>query len=320
MGQDVSSEVAGLISSSKVFGSSENIRHGKYRFLIQRISAELIENDSGNHRMAFWEFKVLKSESNPQFEGDHVDYPGVAGPLKDDGTHPNEVNSACALKVDFDGAGGRSAGSNIKAAILGLFNKRDGEISDKEINKTWKDLALQKDINIGDPIGIENGVVVTAPKAARANPACGMIIDCVTMVKKKKKANEKGAFVTKLIWSQPFPLGTGENTAELVEKRRQEIETSLPDDDEETVSAPAAGAGAPNIAASISPPPAAPQAPSAPVVPPPAPPAPPVPPVAFVPPAPWRPHPTTPVDAQGIKWFFDGAATVKSEAQLLSGQ
>src|ERR1700749_903018 len=182
MGQDVSSEVAGLISSAKVFGSSDNIRHGKYRFLIQRISAELIENDSGNHRRAFWEFKVLKSEPNPQFEGDHVDYPGVAGPLKDDGTHPNEVGSLCALKVDFDGAGGRSAGSNIKAAILGLFNKRDGEISDKEINKTWTDLARQKDINVGDPIGIENGVVVTALKAARANPACGMIIDCTPMV------------------------------------------------------------------------------------------------------------------------------------------
>src|SRR5262249_3111567 len=125
MTQDVSSEVAGLISGAKVFGSSDNIRHGVYKFRIKRIFAQLVEVEGGQHKFAFVEMTPIESRPNPQTEGDHTDYPGVAGPLKDDGTRPNQVGSNCALKVDFDGAGARSAGANIKQFILALFNKRD---------------------------------------------------------------------------------------------------------------------------------------------------------------------------------------------------
>src|SRR6185369_11155056 len=188
MGQDVSADVAGLISSSKVFGSSDNIRHGKYRLLIEKIHAEMVETDKGNHRMAFWEFKVLKAEPNPQIEGDHVDYPNSAGPLKDDGTKPNMVGSRCALKVDFDGPGGRSAGSNIKAATLALFNKDDA--SDDEINRTWIDLSRRKSCKKGEIVGFDaatqSPILAEADKVA--NPACGAIIDCTTMAKKKKQS------------------------------------------------------------------------------------------------------------------------------------
>lgn len=325
--EDVSAEVAGLISDSKVFGASDNIRHGKYKMLIKRIFAQKVETDAGLQKMAFWELTPLTSEPNPQIEGDHVDYPGTAGPLKDDGTKPNPVGSSCGLKVNFDGPGGRSAGSNIKAAILGLFGKPDGAISNEEINKTWIDLSRTQAINVGDPIGInpQTKQVILADKAKQANPACGMVIYCTTMPKRKKQANDKGAFITKLLWSCVSPPGEGENAPELVVKRRADIEASRTDDDEVeehglrgggATTNPYGGqlpstAGAPALpqTQAATPTPPAPPAPVAPALP-----------VTFTPPAPWRAHPTQPVDAAGTRWFWDGNVQVKSEAQLRSGQ
>lgn len=329
MSEDVSAEVAGLISNAKVFGSSDNIRHGKYKMLITRIHAMKVDTDKGKHRMAFVEMTPLEARPNPQVEGDRVDYvsalqPGV-GPLKDDGTKPNAVGSKCALKVDFDGAGALSAGTNIKAFVLGLFGKRDGEIPDTEVNQTWVDLARIKDVKVGDPLGVDPNTnqVIYAKNAKRANPACGMIVYCDTITKKKRTANEKGMYITKFIWScGTSPVGLGENTPELVEKRRIEIEANRADEEEEaevaTSSAPQTpplGAPSPYAQAQqTAAPTAAPQPPA-----PPAPVAPAVPGVAWTPPAPWQPHPTTPVDAQGTRWFFDGASQVKSEAQLRAG-
>lgn len=315
MSEDVSAEVAGLISGSKVFGGSENIRHGKYKFLIKRIFAQLVEGDAGKHKMAFWEFETLDSKPNPQIEGDRVDYvgptaPGV-GPLKDDGTKPNIVGSNCALKVDFDGAGGRSAGSNIKAAILGLFGKRDGEISDEEINKTWVDLSRMKDLKVGDAIGInaQTNQPIFATVAKQANWACGMIIYCETVVKRKKSPNDKGAYVTKLLWDcKGSPPGTGENAWDLVAKRREAIEAARVEDEEDAAS----GANTPSSpygqqTQQVASQPAAP--------PPPAPPAPAARASAapFVPPPPWQPHPTAP------GWFHNGIGGVKNEEQLRAG-
>lgn len=320
MGQDVSSEVAGMISGAKVFGSSDNIRHGKYKFLIKRIFAELVETDAGKHRMAFWELTPIESLPNPQIEGDHVDYPGAAGPLKDDGTKPNAVGSNCALKVDFDGPGARSAGSNIKAPTLALFNRHDGEVSDDEINKTWIDLSRRKDLKVNDAIGIDPATnqPILAKEARPANPACGMVINCTTVAKRKKTANDKGAYVTKLVWTCASPIGTGENAPELVAKRRAEILANQSDDDEEVTAPPANGVQ----------PYAQPQAVAAPVQPPaPPPPAPSVPDVAaFTPQVPFVKHPTA---APGVtpetRWYWSdpklgGNNSIKNEAQLRSGQ
>ena len=318
MAEDVSAEIAGLISSSKVYGGSENIRHGKYKFLIRRIFAQVVETDKGKHKMAFAELKTLESAPNPQTEGDRVDYvsaqiPGT-GPLKDDGMRPNVVGSDCALKVDFDGPGAMSAGSNIKAFVLGLFDKRDGEIPEGEVNKTWIDLARTKPLKKGDAIGLtDGGQVIYADRDKQDNPACGMIIYCETLTKRKKTPNDKGAYVTKLIWSSKgSPPGVGENAPELVAKRRAEIEAARTDDEEEstttTSSSPYGQQTAP-----------APSAPAAP--PPPAPPAPPVPAAAeFTPPAPWQKHPTQPWGATPeTQWWWDGGANVKNAAQLKAG-
>jgi hypothetical protein len=310
MGQDVSSEVAGLISGSKVFGASDNIRHGKYTFLIKKIFAELVETDKGNNKMAFWEFTVLKSEPNPQIEGDHVDYPGSSGPLKDDGTKPNAVGSSCALKVNFDGPGGRSAGSNIKAAILALFNMSDGQVSDAEINNTWVDLSRRKSCKKGDIVGYDSTTQkpILAEADKLANPACGQVINCTTMTKRKKTANDKGAYITRLIWSCAAPMGAGENAKELVAKRRLEIEASQSEDDD--VEAPQQLA-----------------APTQQVAAPPAPPAPPASMQAgFVPAQPWVKHTTAPVGpTPETRYFWSNPAlggdnSVKSEAQLRAGQ
>jgi len=337
MGQDVSLEIAGEISGAKVFGSSDNIRHGKYRFLIKRIFAELVETDSGKKRMAFWEFKVLRSEPNPQIEGDK----DSNGNLIDDGTKPNAVGSDCALKISFDGNSARSAGANIKQAILALFNKNDGEIPDEEINKTWIDLARRKSVKKGDICGFnpQTNQPVYATEDKIANPACGMIIDCVTRAKKKKTPNDKGAYITKVILQCAFPIGQGENAPELVSKRRAEVESTMADDDDDDdVGAPAPGAStltppAPNPATMPGYAPPAPAPVPAPVAamppapPAPPPPAPPAPPAAFVPQAPWVPHqtafvPTAPPEA---RWYWSDPArggdnTVRSEAQLRSGR
>jgi len=322
MSQDVSAEVADLISGSKVFGASDNIRHGRLKLVIERIHAQMVETDMGNHKMAFWECRVLESAPNPQTIGDRVDYvspqqPGV-GPLRDDGNNPNPVGSRCALKVDFDGAGGRSAGANIKAPILALFGKRDGEIPDSEINATWKDLARVRDLKVGDAIGIDPNTnqPILATKAKQANPACGMVIWVETMVKKKRTPNEKGMYVTKLIWDcKGSPIGVGENAPDLVLKRRAEIETARAEegiDDEDTSASSTPSPSPYQQAASAAP--AVPQAQQAAPLPP-APPAPPAPVVAaFTPPPPWRAHPTAP------GYFWDGAQGVKSEAQLRAGQ
>jgi hypothetical protein len=226
--------------------------------------------------------------------------------LKDDGTKPNAVGSGCALKVNFDGPGGRSAGSNIKSAILALFNLNDGQIPDEQVNSTWVDLSRRKACKKGEIVGFDattqKPILAESDKAA--NPACGMIINCTTMTKRKKTANDKGAFITKLIWSCAAPIGTGENAPELVQKRRAEIESTQADDDDDVaaVAAPTAAAVAPT-------PPS------------PTPPAPPAPPMAavFAPSKPWMPHPTAP----GFFWSnpaLGGDNAVKSEAQLRAGQ
>jgi hypothetical protein len=322
MSEDVSAQVAGLISGSKVFGGSDNIRHGKYVLMIKRIFADLVDTDKGKHKMAFVEMEPIKSEHNPQVEGDRVDYvsptaPG-SGPLKDDGTKPNGVGTACALKVDFDGAGGRSAGSNIKAFILALFGKREGEIPDEEVNKTWLDLSLTRDLKAGE---CYPGTNIPAPTAKRANPACGMIIGCTTMTKRKKTPNEKGAHITKLLWQPAAPFGQGENAPDKVAARRLEIESKMtaPDEEEDTTATPAAPGVNPYAQAQqVVAPVAAPVV--TPTLPPPAPPPPVVvAPQPFVPVAPWEPHPTHP----GFFWSNPakgGSNAVKNEQQLRSGQ
>jgi len=321
MAEDVSAQVAGLISGSKVFGGSDNIRHGKYVFVIKRIFADLVDTDKGKHKMAFCELEPIKSEHNPQTEGDRVDYvsptqPG-SGPLKDDGTKPNSVGTSCALKVDFDGSGGRSAGSNIKAFILALFGKREGEIPDEEVNKTWLDLSLTRDLKAGE---CYPGTNIPAPTAKRANPACGMIIACTTMTKRKKTPNDKGAHITKLLWAPAAPFGQGENAPDKVAIRRAEMEAKMttPDEEEETVSTPAApGVNPYQQAQQQQPLSQAPVSPMPAVAPPPPPMV--VQPPPFVPTPPWEAHPSHP----GYFWSNPargGNNAVKTADQIRLGQ
>ena len=234
-GHDISVDVSGLISDAKVVGASENIRHGRGRMLIKRIHARLVENDKGTHRMAFWEMTPIRSEPNPQVEGDHVDYPGTSGPLIDDGTKPNPPGSNCALKVNFDGPGGRAAGSNIKEAILALFGKRDGQMSKEEVNETWIDLSRQRPLRAGEIERLDpaTGQPIYAKKDKLDNPACGMVIDYFTMPKKKSKPNDKGAYITKIIWQCVDPPGQGENSFDKVAARRAEIMRQMESEEEE---------------------------------------------------------------------------------------
>lgn len=335
MGQDVSGDVAGLISSAKVFGSSENFRHGLYqRLYIQRIFAQMVETDKGQHRMGFVEMKVLECEPNPQHEGDREGFmftrqgesgvytPGT-GKLLDDGMNPNRVGASVALKVDFDGPGGRSAGSNIKAFILALFGKREGQVSDAEIDSTWRDLARQKPLKKGDAIGInsQNNTVIYSEVDKPANPACGMVIAMRTQPKRKKTPNDKGAYITKLAWECISPYGTGENAPDAVIKRRAEVEAMQgDDDDEDVVTPPVAASSMAALPVAPSPTMAAPPAPPPPVM---AAPPPPSPPAAWTPPAPWHKpanHPgyvVSPDPAKNFYWNGTNAPdSVKSEAQL----
>lgn len=319
---DIASQLAAQISSSKVFGASENIRHGKYKFLITNIIAQEVDGEAGKHRMAFWEFEVLEAAPNPQVEGDRVDYlgpnsPGV-GPLKDDGMRPNPVGSKCALKVDFDGAGGRSAGSNIKAAILGLFGKREGEISEAEVGKTWTDLERQRDVKKGQPIGVDSsGQVILAQQDKRAQPARGMIIYCTTRSKKKKTANDKGAYITQLMWDcGGSPPGVADNAPALVAERRARIELGMAGELDNAPVAAAPVAFAPVAAAPVA---------SAPAPMPPAPPVLPSAPLSFMPPAPWELHPDKQYQGStpDARWYWSNPArggdnSLKTEAQLRS--
>lgn len=362
--QDINADVGSMIAGAQVFGASENIRHGRYKFVIREISARVIEGKQGRHRWAFVIVTPMESAPNPQTEGDHVDYPGTAGPLKDDGMNPNPVGSVCAMKVDFDGLAGRVAGSNIKSFILGLFNKAASEISDQDVYRTWLDLSLQRDLRKGE---CYPGTNIPADTDKRANPACGMVIACATMPHKKGKANERGAYVTKLLWQCISVPGAGENTAELVAKRRAEIEAAKEEEDfaepqqamptqpmmgQQPMQAPMQAPANP-YAMPQQQPYAAPQtsfaqpapaampgampgyAPSQPLaspaamptaqmggMPQPTPPAVPAAaaPAVFVPPAPWREHPSVPKGATPeTRWYWDGGTQVKNEAQLRAG-
>lgn len=335
--EDISAELAGTIAKGEVFGSSENIRHGIYLFEVEKIRAEKVKVEEGEHRYVFWEMTPYESKPNPQSEGDRIDYKGPndrgVGPLKDDGNNPNPVGSKCALKVNFDGKGARSAPGNAKAPILALFNKQEGEMSEADVAATFRDLARQKPIRKGEPIGFDPNTkqVIYATEDKQAQPARGMIIGCRTIPHKKRTANENGAYVTKLIWFCAAPMGTGINSKEEVAKRRAKIEAAIASggDDEEEDTSSVAGSngtqmpvGGPTMP--VGAPPAGMQVPATPPTPPmpPMPPAvvPPVPPVPWAPPAPWRPHPSAPKGATPEEtWYWDGAQGVKNEVQLKAG-
>lgn len=346
MSEDISAELGGMIADAKVFGSSDNIRHGKYIFLIKMVRAELIEVEKGKHKFVFWEYEPIKSEPNPQIEGDRVDYvskeqPGI-GPLKDNGTTPNAVGSNCALKIDFDGNGARSAPANAQQPILALFNKQTGQIPKEELNSTWLDISRKQPVRKGDAIGFDPTTkqIIYADKDKPAQMARGMLIGCTTSVRKKKEPNQYGMYVTKLNFFCVAPIGTGENSLEKVAERRAKIEMNLPDDEEEAAAAaasststsvqvpanlpqmPVSGLSAPPAGGMTVPatPPAA-TAPATPPSPPTPPQAPPAPVIPWAPPAPWR----MPDGEQyrgatpETRWYWDGATTMKNEAQLRAG-
>lgn len=314
---DITSDLGDLIANAKTFGSSDNIRCGKYRGLIRRIFAEKVETG----RFAFVEMKVLSAQPNPQI----VPTGAIVGTQFDDGMKPNLVGSDFAMKVNFDGPGAKSAPGNVRGFILGLFGLKEGEVSPAEVNSTWADFSRTKDLHVGDAIGIENNVVIKADKAKLANPGCGMLVDITASMKEKKKtreikelAPEKREYVTILKWECVARPGTGENAPDLVAKRRLEIDLPADDDDADVVSTPAAPPAVGSILAQqpATPTPAAAPAPPAPVAP-----APPVPVAEFVPTAPWRKHPDQAVGpTPETRWYWDGGAGVKNEADLRAGK
>lgn len=325
---DISAELAGAIADAEVFGSSDNIRHGIYKFIIRKIHADLVEVNKGKHKFVFWELEPYESLPNPQVEGDRVDYvspsqPGT-GPLKDDGTKPNAVGSQCALKVDFDGNGARSAPANAQAPILALFNKEKGQMSKEELADTWKDISRKQAVRKGEPIGFnsETKQVVLADKDKQAQPARGMVIGCRTSVKKKKEPNENGAYVTRLNWFCIAPIGQGDNSWDKIKERRAKIEAQgvdADDDDEDKPSSSSTGPQMP-VGAGMAPPSGM-QVPAAPPAPP-APPSPPAPPAApWAPPQGWTAY-TDPKffgATPETRWYHNNG-TVKNEAQLRAGQ
>jgi len=292
---DISGELSELISKSEAFTTSDNIRVGRYKFLVKRIFAEKV--NSG--RFAFAEFKVLESNPNPQ-----VLPPGVPANKFDSGANPNLVGSSCAMKVNFDGPGAKSAPGNVKAFVLGLFGKNQSETNQEEVDGTWRDLARQKDLKVGDAVGINptTNQPILADKAKRANPGCGMVIYCTASMKEKQKTKllppEQKEFITFIQWECAGKPGTGENAAELVAKRRSEIENAAVEDDDTPV-----------VAAVSAPP--APPAPTAPTV--------------FSPAAPWVAHPSMPPGATPeTRWYWSnpklgGNNAVKNEIQLRNG-
>lgn len=294
MGQDISSEISSQIANSTAFGNSDNIRCGRYDFLIKRTFAEKF--DSG--RYAIGEFKVLKSAPNPQ-----ILPPGVTTAQFDVGDKPNLVGSTCAMKVNFDGNGAKSAPGNVKAYVLGLFGLNQNDATPEDIDRTWKDLARLKDNfnNDGTPSVDKNN----QPVAKRGNPSCGMVITCIASMKEKKKTKllppEQKEYVTVLAWECAAP---GVNAMEAVAARRAELEASAHDDEEEVVApAPMAAAPAPSL-----------PAPPLPV----APPA--IPKASFVPPAPWVKHPDAAWgNTPETQWFWDGKTGVMNLAQLQAG-
>lgn len=318
MSEDISGALGDLISKSKTFGNSDNIRVGRYKFLIKKVFAEKV--DSG--RFAFAELKVLDSAPNPQQLP-----PGVPANRFDDGTHPNLVNSDCAMKVNFDGPGAKSAPGNVKGFILGLFGLNQSETSEDDINSTWKDLTRQKALNVGDNLGIDptTNQVIKADKYKPANPGAGMVIACTASMKEKKKTKalppEQKEYITVLNWECVARPGTGENSKDMVAQRKAAIEIAGADDDDaddDVPSTPAPGSTfVPQTVGAPAAPVAVPVAPPPPVVAP----APPAPPVVFVPPSPWKAHPSSPVDANGVRWFWSdpaagGTNEVLSESQL----
>jgi hypothetical protein len=329
MSDDISAELGGVIADAEVYDSSENFRHGKYRLLIRKVHAQRVKVEKGEHRFCFWECQVLESSPNPQNEGDRIDYvspaqPGT-GPLKDDGNNPNPKDAFVALKVNFDGNGARSAPANAQAPMLALFNKSPGQMTKEEIASTWADISRKKPVRKGEMIGFnaETRQPIVAERDMQAQMARGFIIDMTTSVKKKRDANDNGAYVMKMHWKCAAPPGTGINSIEEVAKRRAQIENGMPDDEDDDTTSASAPAGQPQmpVGAASAPPPMGVQVPATPPVPPPPPAAaPPPPPAPWAPPAPWRPHPTAaPGATPETRFFWDGAQGVKSEAQLRAG-
>lgn len=306
--EDVAGQLSDLIAKGRVFGSSDNIRVGRFKFLVLRVFADKV--DSG--RFAFAEFKVLESAPNPQL----LPYGDKTSKAFDDGTKPNLVGSRCALKVNFDGPGAKSAPGNVKAFILGLLGFNPGDVTDADVDNTWRDLARQKPVRKGELVGVDgNSQPVYADKDKQANPACGMVVYCTGSMKEKSKTKKLGAdkinseareYITACSWEPAL----ADNAAEQVAKRRAEIESAMVDDDEEDAAAAA---------------PRAPGAPPSPQAAAPVPPGPPVPQQAApTPPAPpplpagWVLHTDPKWAAQGF-YYKPGVDKCFTEAQLRAG-
>ena len=266
MAQDIGSSLAKDIDEAKTFSSSANMRCGKNRFMVINMRGDEIDNGKAKNNWAFIELLPLTSETNPQMEGDWMldgkqVPPGTAGAkLIDDGMNPNRVGELCAVKANFTSNKAVAAGK-IKQFLLAAFNKRESECKPGEIGSTWDECCRQKAgyyvrgsvlneqvVPPGTPgsteawvslIYVGGGYVPVTKETPGAvwkdaNPLAGFVIDCVTRNKKKKTANEFGAFVGVQNWSCVAPPRTGENTIEAMKKRlaehAQTIEEAVEDD------------------------------------------------------------------------------------------
>ena len=251
---DIGSKLAKTIDEAKTFASSANLRCGKNRFMVTAMRGDEVDNGQAKSEYAFIEMLPLTSEPNPQHEGDwmlegKLVPPGTPGArLVDDGMNPNRVGEPCAVKANFTGNRAVAA-SKMKQWFLAAFNKREADCKPGEIGQTWNEASRQvsgwyvKGWKLGDNVvafGTQGAsedwvqlvqvgagfapVTKETPGAVwkEANPLAGFIIDCVTSAKKKRKPNEKGAYVGQQHWQCVAPPGVGENTPEAMKKRYAE--------------------------------------------------------------------------------------------------
>lgn len=321
MGNDIRGNQAAAIASAKVFETSDNIRCGKYKMLLKRIIDGMITTKDGDRPGVIIEMTPLVSEPLPQTEGNMllggavVPWGTAGATLMDDGNTPCAVGATVALKIFFDGPGARSAPGNVRQFVLGLFNKHEGEIANNDIAKTWCEFTLDRPVKKGETLpNSPPGMTFVAERDLIVNPICGMVIDCVCTTRKKSKTNEKGSHISKPTFSNRSMPGTGENTADMIVKRRGEIEAMMADDDDAVADAPTPAPGANGTNGAVAAAPTPPVAAAAPPAPPSAP---------WAPPAPWHKpanHPQYVVNADPTKdWWWNGgsgADAVKSTAQL----
>lgn len=158
------------IANSKASGGRPVIVDGAYLFLIQRVFLDSFPSG----RCFIVELKVLQCAPNFQ------------------GVDPNPLNSECGFVVNFDGAGKKSAASNVKRFALSLFGQNESAINPAAF--------------------VEDLAWMTGP----AQPCMGKLIRATTY--RKEKREKKGEWIVLPGWQfqQQSPDDVAQRRAEIL--------------------------------------------------------------------------------------------------------